>query len=66
MRDWNQTMPQIRMSIWCINRLASVYHELNPYQAPEQLQSSSQLEWVIQKLLDEHEDNRRRKQNTNA
>lgn len=52
-------MPEIRMSVWCINRLSNIFFELseNHYKAPEQLQSSGQLEMVIDYLINEHHQN---------
>ena len=47
-------MPEIRVSVYCINQLSHIWHELDPYKAPEQLVSSSQLEQVIHFLINEH------------
>lgn len=56
-------MPDVRMSVWCINRLSHIFFELkeNHYKAPEQLQSSGQLEMVIHYLINEHQQNLKEK-----
>jgi hypothetical protein len=47
-------MPEMRITVWGIERLAMVWHQMeeNAYKAPEQLQSSGQLEHVIHFLCD--------------